>query len=259
MNSFRETRARRINLLGLHLTAFDLPTAVAEMLSAVDAGQRVYASTCPVYTLMQGHERPDVRAALNGADWLTPDGMPVVWALRLLGARGVGRVYGPDLLLALSALSAQRGYAQYYLGGAAGVAPALASALQQRFPGLKVAGTYSPPFEHQNAREEAAMLDVVNASGAHMVWVGLGSPKQDLWMARFRPRLAAPLLVGVGAAFDFFTGRQRQAPRWLQPSGLEWLFRLVSQPRRLWRRYLVYNPKFLFHLGLQIAGLRRYD
>jgi N-acetylglucosaminyldiphosphoundecaprenol N-acetyl-beta-D-mannosaminyltransferase len=246
----------RLNLLGVRVTAFDLPTAVAAMDAAIAAGRRAYACTCPVYTLMQGHERSEVRAALNGAAWVTPDGMPVVWALRLRGAPAAGRVYGPDLMLALSQLSAQRGYRQFYLGGAPGVAEDLARNLQARFPGLAVAGACAPPFRAQSVAEEAALLEQVNASGAHVVWVGLGSPKQDLWMARFRPRLQAPLLVGVGAAFDFFTGRQRQAPRWMQRSGLEWAYRLVSQPRRLWRRYLIYNPKFVALLVLELAGWR---
>jgi N-acetylglucosaminyldiphosphoundecaprenol N-acetyl-beta-D-mannosaminyltransferase len=228
------------------------------MEQAITARRRVYACTCPVYTLMQGHEQPEVRAALNGADWVTPDGMPVVWALRWLGARSVGRVYGPDMLLALSAVSARRGFRNYYLGGAPGVAEALAQTLTRRFPGLVAAGTDSPPFRAQTETEEAAMLQRVDASAADVVWVGLGSPKQDLWMARCRPRLEAPLLVGVGAAFDFFTGRQAQAPAWMQRAGLEWLFRLAHEPRRLWRRYLVYNPKFVLHLALQLAGLKRH-
>lgn len=251
--------APRRSVLGIHITAFALPTAVREMQAAIAEGRRAYASTCPVYTLMQGHERPEVRAALNGADWVTPDGMPVVWALRRLGAAAVGRVYGPDLMLALSAVSAQRGYAQFYLGGAPGVADDLARTLPQRYAGLPVAGCYAPPFRPLTPAEDDALVALINASGATVVWVGLGSPKQDLWMARFRPRLHAPLLVGVGAAFDFFTGRQRQAPQWMQRVGLEWLFRLSSQPGRLWRRYLIYNPKFVWHLGLQLAGLRRYD
>lgn len=248
-----------MNLLSVHVTAFDLPTAATEMARAVDERRRVYASTCPVYTLMQGNERPEVRAALNGAAWVTPDGTPVVWALRALGARRVGRVYGPDLMLALTEISIQKGYKQYYLGGKPGVAEELATQMRQRFPGLLVAGFECPPFRELSADEEEEMVQRINGSGADIVWVGLGSPKQDLWMARYRPRLTAPLLVGVGAAFDFFTGRLAQAPRWMQRSGLEWLFRLVSEPGRLWKRYLINNPKFVFYITLQLAGLRRYD
>lgn len=249
----------RLNLLGVHVTVFDLTTAIAEMIQAVRDNRRAYACTCPVYTLMQGHERSEVRAALNSADWVTPDGMPVVWALRLLGARSVGRVYGPDLMLALTERSAESGYTQFYLGGAPGVAEQLAANMQARFPGLRVAGTLCPPFRELTANEEDELVCTVNASNAHIVWIGLGSPKQDVWMQRFRPRLNAPLLVGVGAAFDFFTGRQKQAPRWMQRSGLEWAFRLAHEPRRLWRRYLIYNPKFLWQVVLQLSGLRRYD
>lgn len=251
--------AERINLLGVRVSAFDLPAAVAEMDATIAQSQLAHVSTCPVYTLMQGHERADVRSALNAATWVTPDGMPVVWALRLFGARGVGRVYGPDLMLALTELSARKGYAQYYLGGGPGVAEALAETMQRRFAGLKVAGTYCPPFRDLTSDEERAMLEQINTSGAQVVWIGLGSPKQDLWMARYRSHLTPPLLVAVGAAFDFFTGRQSQAPRWMQRSGLEWLFRLIQEPRRLWRRYLIYNPKFLYELSLQRLGWRRFD
>lgn len=250
--------AERLNLLGVRVSAFTLDAAVDELDVAVASGRRAYACTCPVYTLMQGHERAEVRAALNGADWVTADGMPVVWALRALGAVGAGRVYGPDLMLALTARSAGRGYRQFYLGGAPGVADALASEMTRRFSGLPVAGTLCPPFRALAAHEEQAMLQQVNAAGADIVWVGLGSPKQDLWMARYRAQLTAPLLVGVGAAFDFFTGRQKQAPRWMQGAGLEWLFRFSQEPRRLWRRYVIYNPKFVLHFGLQWLGLRRY-
>jgi N-acetylglucosaminyldiphosphoundecaprenol N-acetyl-beta-D-mannosaminyltransferase len=250
---------QRFNLLGVRVNACDLLSAVAELEQAIAARRAAYVSTCPVYTLMQGHERTDVRAALNGAGWVVPDGMPVVWALRLLGAPGVGRVYGPDLMNALSAVCAARGWAQYYLGGAPGVADALARVMQQRFPGLPVAGTFCPPFRDLTPAEEEAMLQGINTSGAQVVWVGLGSPKQDMWMAGCRARLTPPVLIGVGAAFDFHTGRQPQAPRWMQRSGLEWLFRLAAEPRRLWRRYFIYNPKFLFEFTLQLTGLRRYD
>jgi N-acetylglucosaminyldiphosphoundecaprenol N-acetyl-beta-D-mannosaminyltransferase len=249
---------QKFNLLGVRVSTFDLASAVTAAAEAVAADRRVYASTCPVYTLMLGHERADVRHALNEAEWVTPDGMPVVWALRWLGARDVGRVYGPDLMAALTKVSTVHGYRQFYLGGQPGVAENLAAVMQARFPGLVVAGTASPPFRQLSDVEQLNMLAQINAAEPHIVWVGLGSPKQDLWMAQNRPLLTAPLLVGVGAAFDFLTGGQPQAPLWMQRSGLEWLFRLVAEPRRLWRRYLIYNPKFIFHLTLQLSGLRRY-
>ncbi len=248
-----------VSLLGVRLTPFDLPAAVVEMETAILQTRRAYACTCPVYTLMQGHERPEVLSALNGADWVTADGMPVVWALRTLGESAADRVYGPDLMLALTELSARKGYSQYYIGGEPGVADALAVEMQGRYPGLKVAGAQCPPFRELTPEEEVAMLERINSSHADIVWVGLGSPKQDLWMAKYRSAIDPPLLVGVGAAFDFFTGRQTQAPRWMQRSGTEWLFRLATNPRRLWRRYLIYNFKFLFQFGSQLASRRRYE
>lgn len=251
--------APRVSLLGVPVSAFDLEAACAEMLDAIAQGTRTYACCCPVFTLMQGHEDPAVRAALAGAGWVTPDGVPVVWALRAQGAERVGRVYGPDLMLALHEASARAGYRQFYVGGRQGVADELAVRMRERFPRLEVAGTWCPPFGEPASADERAMIEAINASGAHVVWVGLGSPKQDLWMARHRAALAPPLLVGVGAAFDFFTGRLAQAPRWMQRSGLEWSFRLGREPRRLWRRYLVYNPKFTLKMALQLSGLRRYE
>jgi N-acetylglucosaminyldiphosphoundecaprenol N-acetyl-beta-D-mannosaminyltransferase len=250
--------ASRLNVLGVQVSAFDLATAVAEMEEAIAAGRRTYACLCPVYTLMQGNEREDVRRALNGADWVTADGMPVVWALKRLGARAVGRVYGPDLMLALSEASLRRGFGHYYFGGGPGVAEGLAQRMRARFPGLVVAGTQSPHVADEAAEEPAETINAINASGAHVLWVGLGSPKQDLWMARHRSRLETPLLVGVGAAFDFLSGRKQQAPRWAQRGGVEWLFRLGAEPRRLWRRYAIYNPKFAVKLALQLTGLRHY-
>ena len=248
--------AERINVLGVDVSALDMTAAVDEMAVAVAQRRPSYGCTCAVYTLMQGHDRADVRSALNEADWVTPDGTPIVWALKLLGTRGVGRVYGPDLMLALSEVSARHGYPQFYFGGAAGVAQELAATMQQRFPGLPVAGTMSPGFGEPTEAEERDMIATFNRSGARVLWVGLGSPKQDLWMARFRPRLECDLLLGVGAAFDFLTGRKAQAPRWMQVGGLEWTFRLAHEPCRLWRRYAIHNPRFILKFAVQYGRHR---
>ena len=245
----------RVDLLDVQLNVLTLADAVDEMDESIARREPGYVSTCPVYTVMLGHERADVRAALNGATWATADGVPVVWAQRWLGGRGAQRVYGPDLMQALCARSAVRGYRQYLLGGGPGVAEQLAATLERAHPGLQIAGVACPPYRALTPDEENALVAQINRSRADIVWVGLGSPKQDLWMARMRPRLEAPLLVGVGAAFDFHTGRVAQAPRWMQRAGLEWAFRLASEPRRLWRRYLIYNPKFIAALAGQL--LRR--
>jgi N-acetylglucosaminyldiphosphoundecaprenol N-acetyl-beta-D-mannosaminyltransferase len=185
--------------------------------------------------------------------------MPLVWLSRRQSRTPVERVYGPDLMLALCAKSIEQGYRHYFYGGAPGVPETLGQTLQTRFPGLQVAGDCSPPFRSLTSAEEIQIINHINQTQADIVWVGLGTPKQDLWMAAHRPRLTAPVLIGVGAAFDFHTGRIPQAPRWMQQNGLEWLFRLYQEPRRLWYRYLIYNPLFVLLILAQLLGLRRYS
>jgi N-acetylglucosaminyldiphosphoundecaprenol N-acetyl-beta-D-mannosaminyltransferase len=170
------------------------------------------------------------------------------------GQRHVERVYGPDLLLACCAQSVARGDRHFFYGGAEGVAERLIGRLQSRYPGLNVAGSYSPPFGPMTAAEDADIVRRINEAAPDIVWVGLSTPKQERWMAEHAGRVHAPVLVGVGAAFDFHAGVKRQAPRWMQRAGLEWLFRLGTEPRRLWRRYLVNNPVFVWRVLLQIAG-----
>jgi N-acetylglucosaminyldiphosphoundecaprenol N-acetyl-beta-D-mannosaminyltransferase len=207
---------------------------------------------------MECQRDPCIRQAVNGAGLAAPDGMPLVWLSRARSGRPVSRVYGPDLLLSSCQLSVERGYSHYFYGGDAGVPELLASRLQAKFPGLKVAGVYSPPFRPLSPAESVEVVDRINEAGPDLVWVGLGTPKQDLWMAEYRPRLAAPVLVGVGAAFNFHTGLIPQAPAWMQRCGLEWLFRLIQEPGRLWYRYLVYNPWFVLLLAGQALGLKQY-
>jgi N-acetylglucosaminyldiphosphoundecaprenol N-acetyl-beta-D-mannosaminyltransferase len=179
--------------------------------------------------------------------------MPLVWLSRRQSQGAVSRVYGPDLMLALCQLSVERGYSHYF------TSLLLSSKLQTRFPGLKVAGAYSPPFHPLTAAEDAQIVAQINQAAPDIVWVGLGTPKQDLWMAAHREQLSAPVLIGVGAAFDFHAGRVRQAPRWMQQAGLEWFFRLCQEPKRLWYRYLVYNPLFILLVVRQLLRLRRYS
>lgn len=247
----------RVNLLGVQVSTLSFRQTLDLIEQAISTQDRLAVSPSPVYTIMQGCERPEVRAALN-ANLVTPDGMPVVWALRLLGY-SAERVYGPDLMQAVCARSLSTGWQHYFYGGAEGVPELLAAALQQKFSGLKVAGVESPPFRNLTKTEDAAMVERLNTSNAQVIWVGLGSPKQDLWMFEHRSRLIAPVLIAVGAAFDFYAGRVRQAPRWMQRSGLEWLFRLAAEPGRLWRRYLVYNPKFVVNVALQIMRFKQFE
>jgi len=246
----------RKNLLGVKVSQLGFAQTVEWVAETIRTGGKLAVSPSPVYTIMQGFERPEVRTALN-ANLVTPDGMPVVWALRLLGVQAE-RVYGPDLMLAVCQRSGQEGWRHYFYGGAEGVAEQLAMAFQEKFEGFQTVGVECPPFRDLTPAEDLEMVARINNSQAQIVWVGLGSPKQDLWLAEHRAALSAPVLIAVGAAFDFYTGRVRQAPRWMQRTGLEWLFRLVSEPRRLWRRYLSSNPKFIWQLALQLTGLRKY-
>jgi len=195
-----------------------------------------------------------VRAAVT-----VPDGVPRVWALRALGHRDASRVYGPDLMAAYCARAARTGTPMYLYGGRSEEArEQLERALCERFAGLRIAGGWSPPFRELSEVERDEVAARINSSGAEVVWVGTGQPKQEKWMAEMRDRLDAPVLVGVGAAFDFHAGLVPQAPDWMQRSGLEWLFRLGREPRRLWRRYLRYNPRFVTGFARQYARhLRR--
>jgi N-acetylglucosaminyldiphosphoundecaprenol N-acetyl-beta-D-mannosaminyltransferase len=177
---------------------------------------------------------------------------------RTAGYPYVDRVYGPDLMLSCCARSGALGHRHFFYGGAAGVANRLADVLAARFPGLQVAGSFSPPFRPVTEDEEGRIAALINSSRADIVWVGLGSPKQELWMARQRRLLDAPVLVGVGAAFDFHTGRIPQAPRWMMRVSLEWLFRFLHEPKRLWRRYLIGNARFVLNVLAQRAGMRRF-
>jgi N-acetylglucosaminyldiphosphoundecaprenol N-acetyl-beta-D-mannosaminyltransferase len=195
---------------------------------------------------------------VTGADLVTADGMPLAWALRLLGVRAAPRVYGPRLMLALCAGAARAGIPVALFGSTPETLAALERALARRFPALRVAWRESPPFRGWTEDVDAAVRRAVAASGARILFVGLGCPRQERWMAAQRGRLPA-VMLGVGAAFDFVAGRKRQAPRPLGAMGLEWAFRLATEPRRLWRRYLVHNPRFagLFTLELARAAWAR--
>jgi N-acetylglucosaminyldiphosphoundecaprenol N-acetyl-beta-D-mannosaminyltransferase len=210
-----------------------------------------YVCVTGVHGIMESQRDEEVRRIHNAAGLVTPDGMPLVWLSRLMGFAHVERVYGPDLMLALCARSVTQGYRHFFYGGAPGVAEKLACRLQARFPTLQVAGTYAPPFRPLTPAEDAAVVRRINAVQPDIVWVGISTPKQECWMREHVGRLCTPVLIGVGAAFDFHAGVKRQAPRWMQQSGLEWLFRLLTEPRRLWRRYLLNNSGFVWLVLLQ--------
>jgi N-acetylglucosaminyldiphosphoundecaprenol N-acetyl-beta-D-mannosaminyltransferase len=235
----------RVAVLGVGISAIDLPTAVDEIVSWIEVGHRSYVCVTGVHGVMESQRDEALRRIHNESGLTTPDGMPMVWAGRWAGAHWMERVYGPDLMIAVCERAAQRGWTSFFYGGRDGVAKQLASRLQERFPGLSVVGTYTPPFRPMTDGEETEVADLINGAEPDLVWVGLSTPKQEHWMASHRGVLRAPVLLGVGGAFDIHAGTVPQAPRWIQHSGLEWAFRLAVEPRRLWRRYLVNNPRFV--------------
>lgn len=251
-----ETGHVRVDILGVGISAIDPTFALDQIDRWIEERARQYVSVCTVHTVMECQQNPAMRAAVNGAGMATPDGMPLVWLADRQSDRPVTRVYGPDLMLAACERSLQSGHTHYLFGGAEDVPALLANELERRFPGINIVGAYSPPFRKLSPAEEQQIVDQINEANPDIVWVGLGTPKQDLWMAAFRSRLNAPVLIAVGAAFDFTIGRVSQAPPWMQRSGLEWLYRLFQEPGRLWYRYLVYNPQFIVKVLGQQARMR---
>ena len=249
----------RVNVLGIGVSAITIADALTLIDRWIATRVNRYVCVTGVHGVMESQRDPALRDIHNRAGLVAPDGMPLVWLSWLAGHGYVERVYGPDLMLACCDASVSRGYRHYFYGGAPGVPERLAARLRERFAGLKIAGTWSPPFGELSAAEEQAMIDRITLANPDIVWVGLSTPKQERWMARYAGRLHVPVLIGVGAAFDFHAGLKRQAPRWMQRSGLEWLFRLATEPRRLWRRYLINNPSFLWRLLLQFSGMVRHD
>jgi N-acetylglucosaminyldiphosphoundecaprenol N-acetyl-beta-D-mannosaminyltransferase len=245
----------RVDVLGVGVSAIDMEQALVAIQGWIARGERQYVCVTGVHGVMESQRDPELRRIHNAAGLVTPDGMPLVWLARRAGFPHVDRVYGPDLMLACCDRSVRLGYRHFFYGGGPGVPERLADRLATRFPGLRGGGTYSPPFRSGGGAESDDVIQRINASGADIVWVGLSTPKQEQWMHVHRGRLAAPVLVGVGAAFDFHAGVKRQAPRWMQRSGLEWLFRLGQEPRRLWRRYSYNNVRFI--AGVLRQGGRR--
>lgn len=249
----------RLNVLGVGVSAITMAQALATIDIWIAHRQQRYVCVTGVHGIMESQRDPLLRRIHNRAGLVTPDGMPLVWLCHLHGLRHVERVYGPDLMLALCEHSLAAGYRHYVYGGAEGVPELLAERLQQRFGGLQVVGTCSPPFRPLSTEEDQQVVAAINAAAPDIVWVGLSTPRQEHWMADHVGRLSAPVLIGVGAAFDFHSGRKRQAPRWIQRHGLEWFFRLLNEPRRLWRRYLINNPLFVLLIAQQLRGWVRYS
>jgi N-acetylglucosaminyldiphosphoundecaprenol N-acetyl-beta-D-mannosaminyltransferase len=247
-----------IAVLGVELALTDYDQTLDWLDAMVASRSRGFLCACNVHTVMASREDPELRAALAAASINVPDGQPLVWAIAALGYALPGRVYGPELMQRACARAVESGHRLYLYGGRnQGALVQLALNLRRRHPGVKIVGGYSPPHRPLSDEEQAAILQEINDARADVVWAGIGVPKQEKWMARVRPHLDAPVLVGVGAAFDFHAGLVPQAPSWIQESGLEWAYRLAHEPRRLWKRYLRYNPRFVGAFARQLSAERR--
>jgi N-acetylglucosaminyldiphosphoundecaprenol N-acetyl-beta-D-mannosaminyltransferase len=246
------------HILGVRVDATSYHHAVAETTRWGSLGESRYVCVATVNNVIEAYDQPAYREVMDGADLVTPDGMPLVWALRLLGVGGATRVYGPDLTPMVCERAAALGIPVGFYGGAPEVLEDLTANLVRRYPELTIAYSYSPPFRPLTPDENLQVIDSINRSGARILFVGLGAPKQEQWMAGKKGSVEA-VMLGVGAAFDFLSGRKRQAPVVLQRLGLEWLFRLLNEPRRLWKRYLYRNPRFVALFAAQLIGRPRSD
>ncbi|MFA6139185.1 MAG: WecB/TagA/CpsF family glycosyltransferase [Hyphomicrobium sp.] len=246
----------RVTVLGVNVSAIDMDDCVATIDAWIKARSPHYVCITGVHGVISSVSDDELRRIHNAAGMVTPDGMPLVWMSHWLGYKRTRRVYGPDLMAKVSQLSPARKYRHFYFGGGEGVATKLQRTLQAANPGLEVVGTITPPFRSLTPEEDDAVIAEINAARPDIVWVGLSTPLQERWMASHVGRLNAPVLIGVGAAFDFLSGGKKQAPAWMQRNGLEWLFRLASEPTRLWRRYLTIVPKFIVLAGLQVVQSR---
>lgn len=245
-------------VLGVPVNAIQIPGAITTMEEWIrDKSATHFVAVTGMHGVVEARHHQSFKNILNSADLVVPDGMPLVWIGRTRGYNMPRRVYGPELMETFFKTTGDR-YSHFFYGGAAGVADLLATKMRNRY-GIRIAGTYSPPFRSLTAKEEQQVAGMIRRTAPDVLWVGLSTPKQEKWMWAFHKRVKVPVLVGVGAAFDFHTGRVRQAPAWMREHGLEWFFRLISEPRRLWRRYLIYGSQFVWNVNLEFLKLRKFN
>lgn len=245
---------QRQDVIGAKIDVVYWGGAVATLLRWASARESRYVCACNVHSVVTAQRDERLAGAVRGADMVVPDGAPVAWLMRKSGVEAQQRVSGPDLMWRYFAAAAVYGETVFLLGGTQDTLARLKARIEATFPRLRVVGTHSPPFRAMSAEEDAALVRMLNDSGATTIWVALGCPKQEIWMAEHRDRIHS-VLVGVGAAFGFHAGTTRRAPAWMQRLSLEWLHRLLSEPRRLWRRYLTTNTLFLFAAARQLLRL----
>ncbi len=242
------------DVLGVKISALNLDKAEQAVASMIAGREKGYVCVAPVSTVMDCRKDPAYREIVGKASLVTPDGAPVAWLGRMAGHKDVRRTYGPDLMERLCDRGRAFGWRHFFYGGTTQACDKLERVLKAKVPGLDIVGKLSPPYMARAGHAEADVVRFINAARPDIIWVGLGAPKQDFWSAINRDALDAPVLIGIGAAFDFLSGMKPQAPRWMQGAGLEWLFRLCCEPRRLWRRYLLGNTLFVWLLVKERFG-----
>jgi N-acetylglucosaminyldiphosphoundecaprenol N-acetyl-beta-D-mannosaminyltransferase len=246
----------RVDVLGVGISPLTMDSTLRIINSWIEERSTNYICVTGVHGVMESQRDDQLRRIHNESGLTTPDGVPMVWACHWAGCKDTERVYGPDLVLEVCAQAVEKGWKMFFCGGKPGTADRLSRRLTTQFPGLVVTGTYSPPFAPMDTAAVDDMLATINDAKPDIVWVGLSTPKQERWMAAHRARLEAPVLIGVGAAFDIHAGDLKQAPLWIQSRGLEWIYRLVREPRRLWHRYLSNNPRFVLAVVRRPPRLR---
>ena len=254
----RPDEIRTCEILGLPIAMTDYAQAMDVMDGMIARRDRGWVCAVAVHAVMVAQRDPEMRRALVESSLTVPDGMPLVWAANMLGGDLPNRVYGPELMERYSRRCVEKGHRVWLYGGRdQGSLVQLALSMRREYPGIQIVGGYSPPFRDLSEEEADALAEQINSARPDMLWVGIGVPKQEKWMARMRDRLEVPVMCGVGAAFDFHAGRISQAPRWMQERGLEWTYRIGQEPRRLLPRYMYYNPRFLAAFARQMATERR--
>ena len=248
----------RANVLGIGIDAVNMQQALAKIAQELEQRRKGYICLAGVHGVMEAQRNPEVARVLAGAALVAPDGMPTVWVGHYQGHSQMERVTGPDLMLEVMRREEFRGYTHFFCGGKEGIAGELRDQVLAQFPFVKIAGTYMPPFGPMSPEQEEEFIEQIGRLKPDIIWVGISTPKQELFMERYLPLLDTTLMFGVGAAFDFHTGRIADCAEWIKRCGFQWLHRLMQDPKHLWKRYLRNNPSFLFSIALQLTGLKSY-
>jgi len=260
VEQIQEKGAQSFHVLGVRLNAVRIPEVIQQIERWIeDRKVGRFIAVANTHVVMESQQDVSFKRLINSADLCVPDGMPLVWCGRFHGHPLRRRVYGPELMLTFCQETAAKGYRHFFYGGDPDVSGELVKRLQETCPGIQIAGAYSPPFRPLTREEDGEIIERINLARPDVLWVGLGCPKQERWIHGHRQQLKVAAMVAVGQAFDLLSGRKKPAPTWMSENGLEWVFRLIQEPRRLWRRYLVYNTKFIYSISLELLGVKRFE